>query len=114
MSLREGFGVGFRWVGGGGFPLVNVGKGEGGGEGTSKGTGKSMRTRLSKLLFRKLLTYMFAPAFPAIVVSVRSTASRFAESTAIAGAVDQIPRHPSSDIISLGQEKNLLKADKIS
>ena len=48
MSLGERFGVGFRGVVGGGFPVENQGKREGGGEGgggvgTGKGTGKSMR-----------------------------------------------------------------------
>ena len=48
MSLGEGFGVGFRGVVGGGFPVENKGKGKGvgrvgGGVGTGKGTGKSMR-----------------------------------------------------------------------
>ena len=48
MSLEEGFGVWFRGVVGGGFPVENKGKGEGSGEGgggvgTGKGTGKSMR-----------------------------------------------------------------------
>ena len=33
MSLAKGFGVWFGWVVGGGFPLDNQGKGEGGGEG---------------------------------------------------------------------------------
>ena len=45
MSLGEGFGVGFRGVVEGDFPVEN-GKGAGrvaGGVGTSKGTGKSMR-----------------------------------------------------------------------
>ena len=44
MSLGEGFGVGFRWVVGGGFPVENRGKGErvGGGAGTGKDTGKSL------------------------------------------------------------------------
>ena len=41
MSLGEGFRVGFRWVVGGGFPVENQGKGEGGGEvGCGVGTGK--------------------------------------------------------------------------
>ena len=49
MSLEEGFGVGFRWVVGGGLFLwkrrekgKEVGR-VGGGVGTGKGTGKSMR-----------------------------------------------------------------------
>ena len=47
MSLGEGFGVGFKGVVGGGFPVKNKGKGKGvgrmgGGEGTGEGTGKSM------------------------------------------------------------------------
>ena len=29
MSLGEGFGVGFRWVAGGGFPVRTKGKGDG-------------------------------------------------------------------------------------
>ena len=33
VGAREGFVVGFRWVVGGGFPVENKGKGEGGGEG---------------------------------------------------------------------------------
>ena len=53
--LGEGFGVGFRWVVGCGFPVENEGKGEGnggggGGVGKGKGTGKSLRMSLSKLL----------------------------------------------------------------
>ena len=32
MSLGEGFGVGSRWAVGGGFPVENKGKGQGGGE----------------------------------------------------------------------------------
>ena len=32
VSLGEGFGVGFRWVVGGGLPVEEEGKGEGGGE----------------------------------------------------------------------------------
>ena len=48
MSLEERFGVGFRWVVGGGFPVENEGKGgEENGEGTGKGTGKSMRESLA-------------------------------------------------------------------
>ena len=47
MFLGEGFGVRFRWVVGGGFPVKNKGKGVGVGVGvgvaTGKGTGKSMR-----------------------------------------------------------------------
>ena len=44
----EGFGVGFRCVAGGRFPVENKGKGKGWGGwgvgvGTGKGTGKSMR-----------------------------------------------------------------------
>ena len=45
VSLGEGFGVGFRGVAGGGFPVEKNGEGEGGGEGgvgIGKGTGKSM------------------------------------------------------------------------
>ena len=62
VSLGEGFGVGFRWVAGGGFPVENEGKGEGGGGGggrerggvgTCKGAGKPMCMRLSKLPFSK-------------------------------------------------------------
>ena len=59
VSLGEGFGIGFRWVVGGGFHVKKMGdKGKGmgrvgGGVGTGKGTGKSMRTRLSKLPFSK-------------------------------------------------------------
>ena len=45
--LGGGFGVGFRWVVGGGNPVENKGKEEegrvGGGVGTGTGTGKSMR-----------------------------------------------------------------------
>ena len=41
MSLGEGFGVGFRRVVGGGFPVENEGKGEGGGEvGVGRGPAK--------------------------------------------------------------------------
>ena len=49
VSLGEGFRVGFRGGGRGGFPLENKRKGKGvgmvrgGGGGTGKGTGKSMR-----------------------------------------------------------------------
>ena len=32
VSLAEGFGAGFRWVAGPGFPVENVGKVEGSGE----------------------------------------------------------------------------------
>ena len=58
MSLKEGFGVGFRGVVGDGLPVEHEGKGEGGveggGVGTSKGTGKSIRKLLSKLPFSNL------------------------------------------------------------
>ena len=47
VSLGERFGVGLRWVEGGGFPVKNKGQGEWGGElgggRAGKGTGKSMR-----------------------------------------------------------------------
>ena len=39
MSSREGFGVGFRKVVGGGFPVEHVGKGEGVGWGVGWGWG---------------------------------------------------------------------------
>ena len=55
MSLRKGFGVGFRGGGGG-----VVGRGWEGGVGTGKGTGKSMRTHLSKLPFSNL-PFSFSP-----------------------------------------------------
>ena len=53
ISVRgEGiWGVGFRWVVGGGSPVKNEGKvegGGGGGVGTGKGTGKSMHTCVVK------------------------------------------------------------------
>ena len=61
MSPGEGFGV---QVGcGGWFPVENKrrrGGGGGGGVGTGKGIGKSMRTRLSKLPFSKLLFCLFS------------------------------------------------------
>ena len=44
MSLGEGFGVGFRCVVGGGFPVDNEGKGEGGGDGGGSG-GDRQRNR---------------------------------------------------------------------
>ena len=66
MSLGEGFGVRFRWVVGGWFPVENEGKGEGAGESgggevaTGTRTGKSMHMRLSKLPFRDL-PFSFSP-----------------------------------------------------
>ena len=56
VSLKEGFGVGFRWVGGVVFLWKRREKRKGlgtvgGGVGTRRGAGKSLRTRLSKLLF---------------------------------------------------------------
>ena len=53
VSLGEGFGVGFKGVAGGGFPVGKRGK-TGRGWGGRRGTGKSIRTRLSKLSFRNL------------------------------------------------------------
>ena len=41
MSLGERFGVGFRWVVGGGFPVENKRKGKGGGEGGGVGWGQT-------------------------------------------------------------------------
>ena len=68
MSLGQGFGVGFRWGGGGEFALKNKVKRERGwglvgrGVGIRKGTGKSMWTHLSKLPFSKLP--FIGPVFP--------------------------------------------------
>ena len=39
VSLREGFGVGFRWVVGGGLPVGNEGEGDRGGEDAGVGWG---------------------------------------------------------------------------
>ena len=69
VSLEEGFGVGFRWAGGGGFPVESNGKGEGGGQGRVGGCGGDwQRNRqvnaqaLSKLPFSKL-PFSFSSAF---------------------------------------------------
>ena len=75
VPLREGFGIGFRWVVGMVFFLWKMrekGKrgGEGGGRGgDGKGSGKSMRTRLSKLPFSEL-PFSFSPISGASKVGV--------------------------------------------
>ena len=65
MSLGEGFGVGFRWVMGGGFALENKGKGEGGGEGGGWGRDRQRNRQVNaqallKLPFSKL-PFGFSP-----------------------------------------------------
>ena len=68
MSLGEGFGGGFRGIGGGVVSLWEVrGKGQGVGRvggwgGAGKGTGKSMHTCLSKLPFSNL-PLSFSPIY---------------------------------------------------
>ena len=55
MSLGEGFGVGFRWVVGGCFPVKSERRGVGVGEGAGKGTGNRINAQaLSKLPFSNL------------------------------------------------------------
>ena len=55
MFLGDGFGVGFRGVWGGGFPVENEGKGEGGGEGgggqVKEPASRCVHAHLSKLPF---------------------------------------------------------------
>ena len=67
MSLGEGFGVGFRWVLGGGVPVANKRKGEGGGEGGGWDRNRQRNRQvnaqaLSKLPFSNLpFSFSFSP-----------------------------------------------------
>ena len=53
MSLWEGFGVGFRWVLGRGFPVENKRKGEGGGEGGGCGRERQRNRQVNVHAFVK-------------------------------------------------------------
>ena len=48
VSLGEGFGVAFRWVVGGGFPVENERKGEGGRGGCGVGWGQQAKETASQ------------------------------------------------------------------
>ena len=54
MSLGEGFGVGFREVVEGGFPVENKGIGEGGGEGGGWGWNRQRNRQVNAQALSKL------------------------------------------------------------
>ena len=54
-SSREGFGVGFRWVVEGGFPVESEGKGGGGGEGGVWGGDRQRNRQVNANAFVKIV-----------------------------------------------------------